>query len=401
MSPNQTGNSAYYMSYAHFWTQVYSVWFKKWEDKQGPVCWEHGFFRHKRREHAILVCEMAGYDVASEGLSTFDTLHDATNAFESTTPAAYAETISLHAANEEHPMHDLFLQRQRIACVDIEAADGLLQIRPTMGNLMGDRYIPSVFSLTHRRPLTRYAAGRISRSKDARPLLRKLPWLPGAPRLIDISTVAFAVVHPVTINRKSTPYLEAHRIMKVATDEALQLSQDIAKEGYAQNLGKAELLPRLHGTGAHTILKEMTSWRDHPTQPTVVTEARHLGPYCHFKFLSHKECLRRICAAKKSAPVSFGLWRTNTSYTAKKSALLAHVVGLPPLGGRDSPLHLLRVEEVRQDYLHVRQKGLLMDAPPRRQPTQTARSSTDPGRTKECVSSGVFPLLRPKRGSGG
>ena len=106
-------------------------------------------------------------------------------------------------------MHDLFLQRQRNACVDIEAADGLLRVRPTMGNLMGDRYIPSVCSLTYRRPLTRYAAGRIARSKNARGLLRKLPWLPGAPRLIDISTVAFAddirVVHPVTINRKSTP----------------------------------------------------------------------------------------------------------------------------------------------------------------------------------------------------
>ena len=128
-----------------------------------------GFFRHKRREEAILVCEMAGYEPASEGLSTFDTLHDATNAFASTTPAAYAETISLHAANEEHPMHDLFLQRQRNASVDIEAADGLLQVRPTMGNLMGDRYIWSVFSLTYRRPFTRFAAGRISRSKKCTP----------------------------------------------------------------------------------------------------------------------------------------------------------------------------------------------------------------------------------------
>ena len=197
---------------------------------------------------------MAGYEAASEGLSTFDTLHDATNAFASTTPAAYAETISLHAANEEHPMHDLFLQRQRSACVDIEAADGLLQVRPTMGNLMGDGYIRSVFSLTYRRPLTRYAAGRIARSKNARRLLRKLPWLPGAPRLVDSSTVAFEddirVVHQVTINRKSTPYLEAHTIMKVATEEALQLSWEIAKEGYARECSVLE--PR-------TSLKRLTS----------------------------------------------------------------------------------------------------------------------------------------------
>ena len=260
-----------------------------------------------------------------------DTLDDATNAFASTTPAAYAETTSGHAANEEHPMHDQFLQRQRNACFDIQAADGLLQVRPTMENLMGDRYIPSIFSLSCRRPLTKYAAGRIARSKDARRPLRKFPWLPGVPSLIDISTVAFAddirVVHWVRISRKSTPFLEARRIMTVATDEALQLSREIAKEGCAQNLGKAELLPRLHETGAHAVLKEMTSWEDHPSRHRVATEARHLGPYCHFKFVAHKECLRRICAVKRSAPAACGLWRANTSHTTKRSALLAHVVG--------------------------------------------------------------------------
>ena len=162
--------------------------------------------------------------------------------------------------------------------------------------------------------------------------------------------------------------------MKVATDEALQLSWEIAKEGCAQNLGKAELLPRLHGTGAHTILKEMTSWRDHPTRPTVVTEARHLGPLCHFKFLDHKECLRRICAVKKSAVVAFGLWRANTSYTSKKSALLAHVVG-PLLSAAEIVLYTSS-EWKKFD------RTICMYARPRRQLTQTARPLTDPGRTK-------------------
>ena len=75
----------------------------------------------------------------------------------------------------------------------------------------------SVFSLTYRRSVTRYAAGRIARSKNARWLLRKLPWLPGVPSLIDISTVAFVdgirVVHPVTINllRRLQPTLDAHQ----------------------------------------------------------------------------------------------------------------------------------------------------------------------------------------------
>ena len=77
---------------------MYPIWFKQWESKQESAHWEHGFFRHKRREEAIIVCEQAGHEAAQEGIGTIDTLHDAANAFASTTPTAYADTISLHAA---------------------------------------------------------------------------------------------------------------------------------------------------------------------------------------------------------------------------------------------------------------------------------------------------------------
>ena len=106
-----------------FWTQVYSVWFKAWENSQQPLHWEHGFFRLKRREEAIMICEMAGEETKHTGLSTMDALHDATNAFASTTATAFQETIHKHAAPMDHPYHDLFLQRQRNACVDIQAAN--------------------------------------------------------------------------------------------------------------------------------------------------------------------------------------------------------------------------------------------------------------------------------------
>ena len=81
-----------------FWTQVYSAWFQQWGNKQEAVYWEHGFFRHKRRDEAILVCEIVGDEARREGRSTMDTLHDATNAFASTLTQAYAQTIDLHAA---------------------------------------------------------------------------------------------------------------------------------------------------------------------------------------------------------------------------------------------------------------------------------------------------------------
>ena len=279
-----------------FWTQVYSVWFKAWENSQQPLHWEHGFFRHKRREEAIMICEMAGEETKHTGLSAVDALHDATNAFASTTTTAYQETIHRHAAPYDHPYHDLFLQMQRNACVDIQDANGHVQLRPTMGNLMGDRFVPCAFALTYRRSILRYTV----RSVAARRLLRKLPWVEDTPSAIDVSTVVFAddvrVVHPVEINLNSTPSLEARRFMDFVVREAGCLSEELAKEGYAQNMGKAEILPRLHGTGSHIIKREHTSYRAGPGEPKVVLEARHLGPYCHHQYKAHLERDRRIAS---------------------------------------------------------------------------------------------------------
>ena len=127
-----------------------------------------------------------------------------------------------------------------------------------------------------------------------------------------MSTAAFAedvrVVDPVRINKQSTPFLEARRLLGVAVHEAEHLSEAIAKEGQAQNLGKAELFPQLHGAGSHLVSKEVTSWLDHPQRPKVVTEARHMGPQSHHKFLAHKECQRRGSSVKRSASVAFRLW---------------------------------------------------------------------------------------------
>ena len=86
----------------------------------------------------------------------------------STTSTAFQETTHRQAAQEDHPYHDLFLQRQRNACVDIHSANGHTQLRPTMGNLMGDRFVPCAFVLTHRR--SRYTTGRLARSVVARRL---------------------------------------------------------------------------------------------------------------------------------------------------------------------------------------------------------------------------------------
>ena len=84
-----------------FWIQVYSIWFKKRQDKQRPVHRKHGFFLCKKREEAIFVCEQAGYHAGQEGFSTIDTLQDPTNAPASTTPEACADTISKHSIPED------------------------------------------------------------------------------------------------------------------------------------------------------------------------------------------------------------------------------------------------------------------------------------------------------------
>ena len=129
-----------------------------------------------------MVCEMVGDETKHNGLSTLDALHEATNAFASTTSTAYQKTIHKHASPDDHQYHDLFLQRQRNACVDTQSANGHVQLRSTMGNLTGDRFVQSAFALTYRRSISRYTAGRLVRSVVARRLLRKLPWVEDSQR---------------------------------------------------------------------------------------------------------------------------------------------------------------------------------------------------------------------------
>ena len=153
---------------------------------------------------------MAEEETRRAGLSTIDTLHDSTNAFAS-------------AAAEEHSLHDLFFRRQRNACVDVQAANGSIQLRPTMENLIGDRFFPGAFALTYRRSILRYSPSWLARSVAARRLLGRLPRVENSPSAIEISTVVFAddlrVVHLVEINACSTPANEARRFIDFIVKE--------------------------------------------------------------------------------------------------------------------------------------------------------------------------------------
>ena len=71
-----------------------------------------------------------------------------------------------------------------------------------------------------------------------------------------VSTVVFAddllVVHPVEINLSSTPSLEAHKFMDFVVKH---LSEELAKEDYAQNMGKAETL-----SGSTALALTLSRW---------------------------------------------------------------------------------------------------------------------------------------------
>ena len=47
------------------WTMVKSIWFNTYAKEQKARHWEHGFFQHKRREEAVMVCEFAGAEAHS------------------------------------------------------------------------------------------------------------------------------------------------------------------------------------------------------------------------------------------------------------------------------------------------------------------------------------------------
>ena len=63
-------------------------------------------------------------------------------------------------------------------------------------------------------------------------------------------------------------------MINMATVEAGHLTREIAQEGYAQNTGKAELLPRLHGIGSHLVHRELNNLEE----KLFSTQGRHRSP---------------------------------------------------------------------------------------------------------------------------
>ena len=66
-----------------------------------------------------------------------------------------------------------------------------------------------------------------------------------------------------------------------------RLSKELAMEVYAQNMGKAEVLSKLHGVGSHLVRQESTRRRAGPGEPRVALEARHFGPFYHDEIKAH------------------------------------------------------------------------------------------------------------------
>ena len=248
-----------------------------------------------------MVCEMAGEETKHTGLSTLDALHDATNAFASTTSTAYQETIHKHAAPDDHPYHDLFLQKQRNACVDIQAANGHMQLRSTMGNLMGDRFVPSAFALTYRRSVSRYTAGRRLRRKIAvgRRYTKRHRHFHSRLRRRSVGRP------PCRDQPRLHAITRGPQIQDFVVKETGHLSEELAKEEYVRNIGKAEILPRLHGLCSHLVRRELTSYRAGPggsggTAPGATLPPKVQGPLGKRSQdrLGEKECPGRLQAVE-------------------------------------------------------------------------------------------------------
>ena len=83
--------------------------------------WEHGFWRGRRREEAILVPIVAGARLEEKEISYFESLHDMANAFASTSKPAFARTITQEV---EAAHHHFFISRMINASVTLGTADG-------------------------------------------------------------------------------------------------------------------------------------------------------------------------------------------------------------------------------------------------------------------------------------
>ena len=79
--------------------------------------------------------------------------------------------------DEDTTMYGLMIQRQRHAWVQVRAADGEVQMRPTAGNFMGNRFVPGAFALTAAQVQCRQAGERqrSQKTSETSPMDRKRP----------------------------------------------------------------------------------------------------------------------------------------------------------------------------------------------------------------------------------
>ena len=162
----------------------------------------------------------------------------------------------------------------------------------------------------------------------------------------------------VRINTQSTPFLEARRLLGVAVHEAEHLSEAIAKEGKAQNLGKAELFPHLHGARSHLG----TQRGDQLGGPFPTAQGRNGGTTLGTAVPLQVPCSQGVPAKRQlSEEKRFRCFQTLVSGDQAHHWTIScprSRGGSPLVSGRDSSRHQIRVEGIRQDHRPARQMGM-------------------------------------------
>ena len=322
------------------------------EDKQGPVHSEHGFFRRDgKRPPSYANKRDMTRGTKDSALSTLSTTRPTPvpspplrpTVTRSANTRFLRTTRSTTSSSNDNGTPALMLRLLR-TCSRSDPPCGILWVIDS--SRASSPYL--VVDLSHDTP-----------QDNSRRLLRKLPWLSGVPSIIDMSTAAFAedvrVVDPVRINKQSTPFLEARRQLGVAVHEAEHLSEAIAKEGQAQNLGKAELFPQLHGAGSHLV----TQGGDQLVGPSPTAQGRDGGTTHGTAVPPQVPCSQGVPAKRQlSEEKRFCCFQTLVSGDQAHHWTIScprSRGGSSRVSGRHSSIQRIRVEGIRQDLvLHAR-----------------------------------------------
>jgi hypothetical protein len=247
----------------HVFDPVGSRWLAAQYDRvqPSPTYWEHGGWRGRSREEAIITQTMATWRLRQAKRSFGASFYDATNAF------ACTRTEDLvQACFRDMPRRDAvhYEDRHRRKHFTITLGRDQYTFKPGEGDFMGFPTAPREFNQNYREPIRRWNMSLLANDSSYLDLVAESP-IAGSEQKIDIGLTTFvddvAKIH--SLKKGERPTALAGKL-NYSSDK---LKNTLKQFNYEINTDKTMHVMSLFGTGAYNATRDLVQKKSEDRRP--------------------------------------------------------------------------------------------------------------------------------------